>query len=187
MNLWVFVANPVPPDDHHTWARPAGDDCPDCGCCTDILCRTARERGVPCASVGSGGMDLTGCLCALRAELARTLGRVAELDPSNPANAGRWPGEEAERQYQARNACLVSAVRQADRLGMRAWTGPDPAEPDWAVVGVSLPGVGQVRWHVPLPLAPGLVGLPDGPEWDGHDTTQKYRRVAAWIAADDAR
>lgn len=60
--------------------------------------------------------------------------------------------------------------------------GADPAEPDWPVVYVYLP-TGQASWHI----SPEDVDLFDhvrrvptnAGQWDGHDTTEKYRRVDA--------
>jgi hypothetical protein len=56
----------------------------------------------------------------------------------------------------------------------------DPAEPEWAVVTISLP-TGQATWHV----APGDMDLfghvrTDNAEpWDGHTTEEKYARLDA--------
>lgn len=60
----------------------------------------------------------------------------------------------------------------------------DPAEPDWAVVTVSLP-TGQACWHV----APGdmdlfgFVPASDAELWDGHSTEEKYARLDAHTRA----
>ena len=53
----------------------------------------------------------------------------------------------------------------------------DPAEPDWPVLYITLP-TGQVSWHI----APADMDLfrhvPVGAaRWDGHDVTEKYRRL----------
>lgn len=60
----------------------------------------------------------------------------------------------------------------------------DPQEPDWPVVYVDTPQ-GQMSWH----LAPTDLDLyahvpvvtPDRVTWDGHDTPEKYRRLAALV------
>lgn len=67
MTAWIPVNDPPPPDDFHTWARPASPPCPDCECCSARLCTTAKERGMACLQVGDQGpdvMDLRGCPCA---------------------------------------------------------------------------------------------------------------------------
>jgi hypothetical protein len=67
MTRWIPVNDPPPPDDFHTWARPAPADCPDCDCCSVRLCETAKERGSSCRQAGDQGpgvMDLSDCPCA---------------------------------------------------------------------------------------------------------------------------
>lgn len=60
----------------------------------------------------------------------------------------------------------------------------DPAEPDWAVVTISLP-TGQACWHV----APGDMDLfghvpaSSTELWDGHSTEEKYARLDAHTRA----
>lgn len=62
----------------------------------------------------------------------------------------------------------------------------DPAEPDWPVIYLDTPQ-GQLSWH----LAPDDLDLfghvristvPGEIRWDGHDTPEKYRRLAALVA-----
>lgn len=58
----------------------------------------------------------------------------------------------------------------------------DPDAPGWPVLYVTLP-TGQVSWHI----APGDLDLlhhvPAGQAtWDGHDTTEKYRRLDQNVA-----
>jgi hypothetical protein len=61
----------------------------------------------------------------------------------------------------------------------------DPDEPDWPVVYVTTPQ-GQLSWHLAkgdLDLFPHVpVVAPTEVTWDGHDTPEKYRRLAALIA-----
>ena len=66
MTHWIPVSDPTPPDDHHTWARPAPDGCPNCRCCSKRLCETAKEKGSFCDFVGApgGDFDLSECPCA---------------------------------------------------------------------------------------------------------------------------
>jgi hypothetical protein len=59
----------------------------------------------------------------------------------------------------------------------------DPKEPDWPVVYVTTPA-GQMSWHIAesdLDLFEHVprdgLGVNAGPEWDGHSTIEKYRRL----------
>lgn len=72
--------------------------------------------------------------------------------------------------YSTRNALVPEAVTEAIRLGYKAGTRIDPAEPEWPVLLIQLP-TGQVSFHIPQ--------FPD--PWDGHDTAEKWRRVRAYI------
>lgn len=61
---WIPVSDPPPPDDFHTWARPASAPCPDCLCCSARLCNSARAQQSFCDVVGSGAdFDLGKCPC----------------------------------------------------------------------------------------------------------------------------
>lgn len=172
-------------DDTHEWVRPPAPPCPDCGCCTARLCETARDRRVPCSTIGAPGPDgpnLNDCPCAARDALRRTLATVAQLDPSNPANTGMWTGDATENMYGHRRGALYAAALYARAAGIPATVTPDPAPayPEYpAVLTIVLP-TGQVTWHLP-PLAYGWGFPADGPAWDGHDTAEKYRRVAAYV------
>lgn len=73
--------------------------------------------------------------------------------------------------YDTRYRLVFDAVPIALRLGFAAGVRIDPGEPAWPVVYIELP-TGQVSWHMPEhPVA-----------WDRHDTDEKYRRIAAWVA-----
>lgn len=64
----------------------------------------------------------------------------------------------------------------------------DPAEPDWPVIYIETPQ-GQLSWHLAaddLPLFPHVPVAGPGdamPEWDGHDTPEKYRRLQVLVRA----
>lgn len=68
-----------------------------------------------------------------------------------------------------------------------SWVGTDPSEPDWPVVYIQLP-TGQCSWHISpddwQDLFAHLELSPDGPAWDNHSTSEKYRRIRQ--AADEA-
>lgn len=61
---WVPVGDPPPPDDTHTWARPAGLPCPHCECCSALLCQRAILRSTTCEMEGTAGdLPLSMCPC----------------------------------------------------------------------------------------------------------------------------
>jgi hypothetical protein len=67
---WIPVNDPLPPDDTHTWARPASEPCPDCDCCSKALCELAVEKAAAnefdgaCHFLGtSADFDLAQCPC----------------------------------------------------------------------------------------------------------------------------
>lgn len=103
--------------------------------------------------------------------LAEHLVMLAELDPSNPEAAE--DARPIEDRYAERNRHVWAAVGAAMSLGYPAGVQPDPVVPEAPMcVYIELP-TGQVSWHVPM--YPG--------QWDGHDTAEKYRRVAAYLDA----
>ncbi len=67
MARWVPDYDLPAPDDSHVWLRPLPDDCPDCDCCSERLCRQATERHLSCVDiVGSGDMDVSQCPCSTK-------------------------------------------------------------------------------------------------------------------------
>lgn len=59
--------------DHDRWERPANPPCPDCLCCSSVLCKTAIEKDSACHFEGtSADYDLSNCPC-WRQENARRL------------------------------------------------------------------------------------------------------------------
>ena len=83
--------------------------------------------------------------------------------------------------YFDRNQLAMAFARLAQRRGWTVGIGIDPDEPDWPVLYVDTPE-GQISWHLPRPE----IALADWPEypgrWDGHNVTEKRRRLAALIA-----
>lgn len=71
MTAWIPTNDPPPPDDFHTWARPASEPCPDCDCCSKRLCQLAIERDAAgemdgachMLSDASADFDLSECPC----------------------------------------------------------------------------------------------------------------------------
>lgn len=61
--------------------------------------------------------------------------------------------------------------------------GADPLTPNWPVIFIRLP-TGQVSWHISPDDLDLFANVERGIEvWDGHDTTEKYRRVDAHTRA----
>ena len=85
--------------------------------------------------------------------------------------------------YLERNRCVALIARMAFSMGFsvgRATTAIPGWSEDWhGCVYVDLP-TGQVSWHFHDSHAELFDGLPEySGLWDGHDTKEKYRRVAA--------
>lgn len=100
--------------------------------------------------------------------LAQTLARIMAIDPSIPIRCSDptiCPGS-----YHDRNRLVYQALAIAQRGGMVAGIGIDPAAPAWPVVYIELP-TGQVSWHLPAhPIA-----------YDGHSTLQKADRIIDYL------
>lgn len=73
--------------------------------------------------------------------------------------------------YKRRNQYVIAALNYATQLGYRSGVGFDPVETEWPIVYIELPGAGQVSWHLPGYDKP----------WDGHETSEKYRRVREYL------
>lgn len=96
-----------------------------------------------------------------------------------------------EQAYQERNACVAGLARAVMRLrGGRAWLARHDAsdkswDKDWmTIVYIQLPNGGQLSWHIHDSEVSGfafLFGEKPAAAWDGHDTKQKYARLAEWV------
>lgn len=186
-------AHGTPAGDDHSWVRLEPPPCPTCKCCTAQLCERASRRGLPCDVIGRVGPDvhsLSTCPCSAPAVVRLRLDLATQKDPSNPDNHHATADHEAL--YNQRNGSLIAAARYAIIAGWVAGIIRDPAAPGWPVLVIVLP-TGQVTWHLSrmgdhpdathyyvagcgLPLLAGVV-------WDGSDTAEKYRRVAAFTDA----
>ena len=91
----------------------------------------------------------------LRHCLAETLQQIARNDDN----------------YGVRYGLVYGALSMAVELGYRAGVSIDPADPEWPIVYIDLPEVGQCSWHMPAYEAP----------WDHHTTQEKYERVRQWV------
>lgn len=87
--------------------------------------------------------------------------------------------------YEERNK-LVAALARLYPSGVKATDIPGWL-PEWhGCVYIDLPS-GQVSWHFHDSQAHLFAGLPPyAGEWDGHDTAEKYRRVASLRSAENA-
>ena len=102
-----------------------------------------------------------------------------------------------EALYTERNQAVAVLVALAQRLGYPTWFACAD-DPDWPIVFIELPNVGQVSWHIPaaefsdyFPInaaLPNKEGL-----WDSHTNEQKAERLkdeahyrpASTLTADD--
>lgn len=81
--------------------------------------------------------------------------------------------------YAERNAVVLAFATMVSLKGWTVGRVTDPNEPDWPVLLIDTPN-GQLSWHFKAGDLPDL--MPDYPgEWDGHDTPEKYRRLAEFV------
>lgn len=132
------------------------------------------------ALVGDTGASAILRAASLRAErraadeiIAALRARVAALEAERAGLASRKDGAYLERNQ------VVAALAKCFPSGV-ALTAIDGWSEDWhGCVYIDLP-TGQVSWHFHDSQAYLFDGLPAyGGTWDGHDTPEKYRRVAA--------
>ena len=80
---------------------------------------------------------------------------------------------EQDTNHDARYRLVFEAMCVALEIGYKAGIRIDPNEPEWPVVYIELPDLGQVSWHMPQ--------LPQ--EWDGHSTEEKFDRIRQFSEA----
>lgn len=80
---------------------------------------------------------------------------------------------EQDTNYDARYPFVFEAACVALEIGYKAGIRIDPNEPEWPVVYIDLPQIGQVSWHMPQ--------YPQ--EWDGHDVAEKFKRIRKFSEA----
>jgi hypothetical protein len=118
---------------------------------------------------------------ALEAELKQARAELAEIRElaHSVADVRRIDALAAERDKAYREradlvaylaACYPSAILT------------DAAEPDWPIVYIQTPA-GQLSWHVARTDIGAFAHVPptDEATWDGHDTPEKYRRLAELV------
>jgi hypothetical protein len=88
--------------------------------------------------------------------------------------------EKLQEVYRDRNTAVQLAGVLALALGFKAGVTQDHMEPDWPLIVIELPLVGQISWHMnKSDLAtqwPAYSG-----SWDGHTTKLKIERALAYV------
>lgn len=106
---------------------------------------------------------------------ANLLTLIAKLDAVNRENE-----EKLQEVYRDRNTAVQLAGVLALALGFKAGVTQDHLEPDWPLIVIDLPLVGQISWHMnKSDLAtqwPGYSG-----SWDGHTNKLKIERALAFV------
>jgi hypothetical protein len=93
-------------------------------------------------------------------------------------------GEVVGPVYRERNAVVAALVRLFPDGG---YLSSEEGDDEWRIYYVDLP-TGQVSWHVGREDWDLFAGIgPYRREWDGHDTDEKYRRVAGLRRGDICR
>lgn len=67
------------------------------------------------------------------------------------------------------------------RLFPSRWFADGEKDPEWPIIYIDTPA-GQLSWHISrndLHLFADTVPIAEANPWDGHDTTEKYRRLDA--------
>lgn len=83
-------------------------------------------------------------------------------------------GSDLTKLYDERTCHVYFAMFIAVAAGYTAGIRFDARDgPDWPVVSIDLPNVGQVAWHVKAV----------NQAWDGHTDAQKHDRIMAFVAA----
>lgn len=67
--------------------------------------------------------------------------------------------------YELRYDLVLRALLQARELGYQCGFRVDPDEPEWPVIAIVLPDIGEVSWHMP----------PSGIQYDGILNQNKIR------------
>jgi hypothetical protein len=85
-----------------------------------------------------------------------------------------------EEAYFDRNQAVQAFARLALAQDWSVGLLPNPAEPDWPILYVDIPGKGQVSWH--LPRAEIIGDWPAYPAlWDGTGLEVKRQRLATFL------
>lgn len=85
--------------------------------------------------------------------------------------------EENDSKYDVREKLVYQALALAKSLGYEAGIRFDPAEPNWPVVCIMLPGFGEVYWHCPaFPRA-----------YDVYSSKDKYERINKFVMNQSAK
>jgi len=97
---------------------------------------------------------------------------------------GIYESDSKEEAYLDRNLAVQLAARLAGMIPypkVRAGIRENPKDPEWPILYIELPGVGQVSWHLPKSeVINNFVDL-KGQVFDGHTIEIKRKRVMAFI------
>ena len=80
--------------------------------------------------------------------------------------------ERNEKNYAVREGLVYGALAQAKQMGYKAGVRVDPADLEWPIVCIELPGIGEVAWHCPAFDA----------KYVPYDTAEKYERCRRYAA-----
>lgn len=119
------------------------------------------------APYGGASLPVTKRKQQAKEVLRSLLTAIAALDPSAPG-AGT---ENQYQRYSIRNRLILQALGAATAAGFATGIDVDASEPDYPIVVYLHLPYGQVSWHLPSWEE----------EWDGHDTSKKYRRIGEYI------
>jgi hypothetical protein len=91
--------------------------------------------------------------------------------------------------YEERDRVVAAFARLAEAVGWSVSQAPHQGPdwgPEWKNVVLICTPAGQVSWHYPESRRDLFAWLPQGKlSWDGHETTEKYRRLGALVARMD--
>ncbi len=146
----------------------------------DLMAIIFRDGGHRREAIGddvAAGKAAIDAVCVERRELAELRAENAAL----VAEAARMR-EAKDGAYEERNRVVALAARMAIQVGYQSGitkTAIEGWSDDWhGCVYLDLPS-GQVSWHFHDSQAHLFADLPEyHRNWDGHDTPEKYRRVA---------
>ena len=93
----------------------------------------------------------------------------------------KFESDSLNEAYFDRNQAAMLAAVLAFEVGYPAGWVENADDPDWPILMLELP-TGQVSWHIPKEeiVEMGL-GEPWAACWDGHDLTEKRKRIADYL------
>ena len=107
-------------------------------------------------------------------DLATVLRAISEIDPSHNKDVK----EDLDEMYRLRTSLVYQALGIAAKLKYECGIAVDKEEKDggdWPIVRIVLPGDNQISWHNAATTI----------KYDGHETKECYKRIEAYIKAQD--